>query len=509
MLLLSAGCPRAGERKLSLGDSRDDEAAWRAKHEPQIAAFCGDCHAMPRPESFPKDAWHAEVERGYGFYFASGRSDLEIPVKRDVQRYFMTLAPERLELAAPTALDREVRERFDIRPIALAENALAATSSVGWIDGGEAVGHNLVISEMRGGGIYLAPLDEGAVGTPRKIATVRNPARVEPCDWDGDGWEDLIVADLGSFLPGDHDRGQVVWLRQLPDGSGQFEMQELLSGRGRIADVRAADFSGDGLLDLLVAEFGWHDTGSILWLERRSDNHPTEGLTAHEIDGRSGTIHLPVRDLDGDGTQDFVALVSQEYERVEAFFNDGAGNFRSELLFAADDPSYGSSGIDMADVNGDGRVDVVYTNGDSFDSFLIKPYHGIYWFENRGEFPFVPHRITAMPGAHRALVSDVNQDGLPDIVAAAFLPRDTRATSPDSGAFASLVWLEQQSPGKFVKHVLETGTTIHAALLVRDLDDDGLPEIAAGNFWEDGADGGAAVEVWQNRFAPPDAVQDP
>ncbi len=34
--------------------------------EARIEAFCGNCHALPRPESFPRDLWHTEVLRGYG-----------------------------------------------------------------------------------------------------------------------------------------------------------------------------------------------------------------------------------------------------------------------------------------------------------------------------------------------------------------------------------------------------------------------------------------------------------
>ncbi|MFG0333874.1 MAG: hypothetical protein ACF8TS_10975, partial [Maioricimonas sp. JB049] len=30
-----------------------------------VERFCGDCHATPAPESFPRDAWAHEVEQGY------------------------------------------------------------------------------------------------------------------------------------------------------------------------------------------------------------------------------------------------------------------------------------------------------------------------------------------------------------------------------------------------------------------------------------------------------------
>ena len=57
-------------------------------HRAEITAFCGDCHALPKPSSFPQEAWYEEVERGFQFYYASGRSDLHPPAKNDVVEFF-------------------------------------------------------------------------------------------------------------------------------------------------------------------------------------------------------------------------------------------------------------------------------------------------------------------------------------------------------------------------------------------------------------------------------------
>ena len=85
------------------------------------------------------------------------------------------------------------------------------------------------------------------------------------------------------------------------------------------------------------------------------------------IDQRHGAVNLPTYDLDGDGDLDFVALLSQEHEVVEAFINDGKASFHRELIWAAPDPAYGSSGLELVDLDGDGDQDVLMTNGDSFD----------------------------------------------------------------------------------------------------------------------------------------------
>ena len=40
---------------------RDEETELR------IEAFCGDCHALPRAESIPRNAWHDAVVAGYTY----------------------------------------------------------------------------------------------------------------------------------------------------------------------------------------------------------------------------------------------------------------------------------------------------------------------------------------------------------------------------------------------------------------------------------------------------------
>ena len=41
-----------------------------------------------------------------------------------------------------------------------------------------------------------------------------------------------------------------------------------------------------------------------------------------------------------------------------------------------------------------GKIDVLLTNGDSLDPPpILKPYHGLTWLENKGTFPFEPHRL--------------------------------------------------------------------------------------------------------------------
>src|SRR5207248_2898239 len=98
----------------------------------------------------------------------------------------------------------------------------------------------------------------------------------------------------------------------------------------------------------------------------------------HVIDKRHGAIHVPVADLNNDGKPDFVALIAQEHEEICAYINEGNFRFRVEKLYVAPHPAYGSSGIQMVDLDGDGHIDILYTNGDVLDApYLLKPYHQV------------------------------------------------------------------------------------------------------------------------------------
>jgi hypothetical protein len=503
---LQAGCdrqqrshqdniPRAGKE----GEEAANGGAKSSANDEMVVAFCGDCHVMPDPASFPKDAWHAEVRRGFEFYFASGRTDLALPKSVDVQDYFVQRAPEALQNRPPGDVDATLVGKFARQEVTIPDATDAAISFVDVIDAGPGMGRGIVFSDMRNGGVYFAPIGEGkTVQSPKKIGVAHHPATVRCTDWDGDGASDFLVADLGSFLPADHDKGQVLLFRQSPDSPGQFDIEVVVDNIGRVASVEVADFDLDGTNDVLVAEFGWHDTGSIFWLQRSERDGV---LSKRAIDSRNGTIHVPVVDLNQDGAPDFVALFSQEHERIEAMINDGTGNFQRELIYAAPDPAFGSSGIVLSDFNRDGQIDVIYTNGDSFDSFLIKPYHGIRLLENEGRYPFTHHHLGAMPGVHRAVVGDVDGNGVSDIVAGAFIPRDLQRGTlgmSSNPSEALVAWLGSDAGG-YEKHVLEIEACLHAALTVADLDRDGNSEIVVGNFHESGVQPGPALTVWWKR----------
>jgi hypothetical protein len=468
--------------------------------QPEVEAFCGNCHATPRPESFIKDDWPRETAQGYMFYRRSGRSDLKIPDQDEVARYFVELSPERLSMPRSITGNPPSRMRFQPNTVARTPTApnvgrTPCITNLKWADIGLGDGPSLLYCDVATGSVnsYWPNRKDREI---QRLATLYQPVHVEPCDLDNDGKKDLIVADLGEFLAADSDLGRVVWLRRSAD-SDQFETVVLQDGLGRVADVRPGDFDADGDTDLIVAEFGWRETGSVFLLDNQgpeSGSKPT--FVRKEIDPRHGSIHVPTVDLNGDGRLDFLALISQEFEKVEAYINNGKGGFDAFTIWAAPDPTYGSSGIKLVDVDKDGDIDVLYCNGDSFDHGP-KPYHSVQWLENRGEFPFVHHPISEMPGVLAIDAADYDSDGDVDFVATAMLPPTINQELGKSG-IESLVLFEQISPGKFERTWIESAQCNHGAIESGDFDNDGLLDIAVGNFFRANEVDKPDFTIWRN-----------
>jgi hypothetical protein len=135
-----------------------------------------------------------------------------------------------------------------------------------------------------------------------------------------------------------------------------------------------------------------------------------------------GARKVIIRDIDNNGKDDILALVSQGDEKIIALLNQGDFKFRLNTLLQFP-PVYGSSYFDVSDFNGDGKFDILYTNGDNADySMVRKPYHGVRIYLNNGTNEFTLSWFYNMHGATQAVARDFDKDGDMDIAAIAFFP---------------------------------------------------------------------------------------
>lgn len=272
--------------------------------------------------------------------------------------------------------------------------------------------------------------------------------------------EDCAVADVNhdgkpDILAGD------VWY-EAPD----WKMHEIrpikeynaATGYSNAFLVFATDVDGDGWVDQVVVGF----PGSpAVW-----DKNPgrTGGKWIEYPITDSACNESPIwADVDGDGKPE---LVTAYKERQMAYYKPGAhpeSGWEQHLIGAPGQPGVKrfSHGLGVGDVNGDGRPDIICTDG-----YYEAP-------RDRSQTPwkFVPAKLG--PPCAQMYTFDFNLDGKPDVIS--------------SSAHQIGVWWWEQVAGpngpEFKQHLIDDSFSESHALMVADINGDGHPDFVTGKRW--------------------------
>jgi hypothetical protein len=204
-------------------------------------------------------------------------------------------------------------------------------------------------------------------------------------DYDHDGWLDLFVANYVDFHPdmkrhcfsagSARDYCNPVVYDPVPDRlfhnnrNGTFSdvsaRAGLTASAARGLGVLAADFSGDGWIDLYVANDG---DPNQLWINQGgSGTFKDDALLAGVAVGRSGraqgSMGIDAADIDGDGDEDlFVTNLDNEANTL--YRNIGRGLFEDRTvelgLFKLGFTGFGTRFVDY---DNDGWLDLIVANG--------------------------------------------------------------------------------------------------------------------------------------------------
>jgi hypothetical protein len=278
---------------------------------------------------------------------------------------------------------------------------------------------------------------------PVSYNTGTQPTSVTVGDFNGDGFPDLVTADVGN--------NTISVL--LANGDGSFR-PALKFQTGRVPEsIGVGDFNGDGILDVAVANTV-DDTVSIL-LGNGDGTFQTQGTLA----SGSAPGSIVVGDFNADGIAD-LAIVDINEAGVSVLLGNGDGTFQTRMTFATGNfPQR----LVAADLNRDGVVDLAVVNTkDNTVSILL----------GNGDGTFQNQMISSTgPGPYFIAVGDFNRDGLVDLA----------VCNRYSGTVSLLIG---NGDGTF-----QTGSSIQTghsptSLAVADFDGDGLLDLVVTNQFD-------------------------
>lgn len=469
--------------------------------EGELAAkrTCGSCHVFPEPKLLPRAIWADKVLPAMGVFANFYRDQAggyramtaamiaaKDPVARGISfqtslsdwnrivDFYLDAAPQQLP-DAPMQKDTVLRG-FEV--LAGPKLRKAFTSSV-YID---RKAHQILVGSIVSDSLIV--LDDrlhctGMINDGKGIVDVSD---IAPAD---SGSRQVLFTHVGSIRPEPptmNRRGYVA----IADLNHPDSGTRLADSLDRPVKALLTDVNRDGQKDLVVCQFGFLQ-GEVSLFINKGKSYAKKTLSS-----LPGAIDIKEDDINHDGMPDFWVLFAAAYEGIVQFINKGNGEFEQRQV-ASFPPCYGSSSFQLVDFNMDGKTDILYTCGDNADySQVLKPYHGIYLFENTGD-GFRQVYFFPMHGCYKAIMADYDLDGDMDIAAIAFFA--DYAHHPEEG----FVYLENAGKGVFSAHSFPlAGTGRWVCMTVGDYDGDGDPDILLGNMAAKPGDWRDLMLAWMN-----------
>lgn len=261
-----------------------------------------------------------------------------------------------------------------------------------------------------------------------------------PMDVDGDGLADLVCV---SWF-----RHSLFWLKN-PGGEGMWEKHIIDDNCPNGETVLAHDIDNDGFLEIIPTTV--RHPLHIYKLERDENGKPLGRFIKHVIEGEPDTFDqghgLGFADINGDGKDEVITPNGWYLVPGENVYDQRWLSFREWRLGI-----YASLPMVGYDVNGDGYMDIIYGGGHGY---------GLYWLEQRrSDFEnseWIRHVIDdAASQYHWMELADIDGDGKVELVTG---KRYKAHADKDPGTFDPLVlsYYKPDNKGRLIRHIIDHG----------------------------------------------------
>jgi len=244
-------------------------------------------------------------------------------------------------------------------------------------------------------------------------------------------------------------------------GALNFRPAVSYASGGIPGSVTVADVNGDGYPDIIVANSSCCGVGGIGVLLGHGDG-TFQPVMLTSLNNVVETNALAVVDINGDRKPDLIVATCCQVGRdaqAAVLIGNGDGTFQSPVLY---DLGGTSPSITTADVNGDGRPDIVSANFNASNNSTVTVLLG------NGDGTFLPAIASPAPdNAQCIAVADLNNDGKPDAIVC--------------GGVSSVGLLLGDGNGTFQSFADSFTGFCTSSIAVADLTGHGFPDIIAAN----------------------------
>jgi hypothetical protein len=246
---------------------------------------------------------------------------------------------------------------------------------------------------------------DGTLGAATAFPSGTDAVTIVTADLNGDGKPDVIVGGAGPSVMGHGGNLSVLF------GNGDGTLQPAIpldvpGYMGGLWSAAVGDFNGDGRLDIVAAQVG--PMAGIAVFLQNPDHSFTLGATYQTL-YRTG-VGVAVADLNNDGKLDVV--LTSNMGTATTFLGNGDGTFQSPIpTFSGNFTEF----LALADFNRDGNVDVAFADYSPTAGPGVLAAAGL----GTGNFSTSNTVTLNTAGGTRVVaVADFNGDGWPDIVSA-------------------------------------------------------------------------------------------